>query len=70
MKLNMSFLIKDDELLEKCNEIWEKVTNSIKNEFDSETVYDEKYLKTKKKSYNGQIDTNFNNNIIPKEGSY
>ena len=32
----MSFLIKDDELLEKYNEIWEKVKNSIKKEFDSE----------------------------------
>ena len=26
----MSFLIKDDELLEKYHEIWEKVSNSIK----------------------------------------
>ena len=26
----MSILIKDDELLEKHNEIWEKVRNSIK----------------------------------------
>ena len=35
----MSFLIKDDELSEKYNKIWEKVKNSIKNEFDSELVY-------------------------------
>ena len=27
----MSFMIKDDELLEKCNEIWEKVKNSVRN---------------------------------------
>ena len=26
----MSFLIKDNELLEKYNKIWEKVKNSIK----------------------------------------
>ena len=26
----MSFLIKDDELLEKYNEIWEKVKHSLK----------------------------------------
>ena len=26
----ISFLIKNDELLEKYNEIWEKVKNSIK----------------------------------------
>ena len=37
----ISFLIKGDELLEKYNEIWEKVKNSIKKEFDSEPVYNE-----------------------------
>ena len=42
----MSFLIKDDELLEKHHRIWNKVSNSIKKQFDSETVYNEK-LKTK-----------------------
>ena len=65
----MSFLIKDDELLEKYNEIWEKVKNSIKEEFDSKPVYNEKYLKAKIKSYNGKINTNFHNNKIPREGS-
>ena len=40
-----SFLIKDDELLEKYNEIWEKVKKSLKKNFDSEPVYNEKYLK-------------------------
>ena len=34
----MSFLIKDDELLEKYNEIWGKVKNIIKKEFNSEPV--------------------------------
>ena len=29
MNLNMSFLIKDDELLEKYNEIKEKVKNNM-----------------------------------------
>ena len=57
-----SFLIKDDELLEKYNEIWGRVTNSIKKEFDSEPVYNEKYLKAKIKSYNWKINTNFQNN--------
>ena len=46
----MSFLIKDDELLEKYNEIWEKVKNIIKKEIDSEPVYNEKYLTAKKNS--------------------
>ena len=47
MKLYIS---KDNGLLEKYNEIWEKVKNSIKKEFDSEPVYNEKYLKAKIKS--------------------
>ena len=32
----MSFLIKDDDSLEKYNEIWEIVKSSIKKEVDSE----------------------------------
>ena len=65
----MSFVIKDDELLEKYNEMWGKVKNIIKKKFDSEPVYDEKYLKAKIKSYNGKINTDFHNNKIPKESS-
>ena len=45
------------------------VKNSIKKEFDSEPVYNEKCLKAKKISYNGKITTNFHNNKIPKEDS-
>ena len=40
----MSFLIEDDELLEKYNKTWIKVNNSIKKEFDSELAYNEMYL--------------------------
>ena len=47
----MSFLIKDDELIERYNEILEKVEKSIKKEFASELVYNEKYLKAKKNQY-------------------
>ena len=60
----LSFLLEHDELLEKYNENWEKVKNSIKNELDSEPVYNEKYLKAKIKSYNAKISINFHNNKI------
>ena len=46
--------MKDGELFEKYNEIWEKVKNDLKKEFDSEPVYSEKYLKAKIKFYNGK----------------
>ena len=45
------------------------VNNIFKKEFDSKTVYNEKYIKTKIKFYNGKINTNFDNNKIPKESS-
>ena len=41
----------------------------IKKEFDSKPVYEDKYLKTKTKSYEGKIKTNFHDNKVPKEGS-
>ena len=65
----MSSLIKDDDLLEKFNEIWEKVKNSIKKEIDNEPLCNEKYLKTKIRSYNRKTNTNFHNNKLPNKGS-
>ena len=62
----VAFLIKDDKLLKEYNEIWKKIKNIIKKEFNSEPVYNEKYPKAKIKSYNGKINTNFHNNKIPK----
>ena len=47
----------------------DKVINIIKIEFDSEPVYNKKYLKTKKKSYEVKINTNFHNDKVPKEDS-
>ena len=46
-----------------------KVKSILKKKFDSEPVYNEKYLKAKIKSYNGKINTNFHNSKIPKEVS-
>ena len=43
----MYFLIEDDDLLEKYNAIWDKVSADIKKEFDDEPVYNKEYLKTK-----------------------
>ena len=43
----MYFLIEDDDLLEKYNTIWDKVSADIKKEFDSEPVYNKKFLKAK-----------------------
>ena len=58
--------MKDDELLEKYNEIQKKVKNSLKKVFESDQLYNEKYLKAKIKSYNGKMNTHFHDNKIPK----
>ena len=59
------FLIEDDELLEKCNTIWDKVSDYMKKEFDSEPVYNKKFLKTKIKSHGTEV-TDFYDKKIPK----
>ena len=61
---HMSFLRKDDELLEKYNKIWEKVKTTIKTEFDSEPGYNEKHLIAKIKPYDGKINTNFQYKVL------
>ena len=64
----MYFLIEDEELLKKHNDIWNRVSNNVKKEFDTETIYNKKFLKTKIK-YCGDETTNFHDKEIPKEGS-
>ena len=45
IKLNLClFLIKDEKVLEKYNEIWKKVTNISKKEFDKKPAYNQKYI--------------------------
>ena len=61
----MYFLIEDDDLLEKYNTIWDKVTADIKKEFDSEPVYHKNYLETKIKSHGNEV-TDFYDKKNPK----
>ena len=43
----MSFVIKDDDMLDKYNEIWNKIRNKLNTKVHSMPVYDEKYRKAK-----------------------
>ena len=58
---NMSFIIKDDDVLDKYNEIWNKIKRKLNITFHSMPVYDEKYRKVKVREFNGVIKTNFLN---------
>ena len=40
---NMYFLIKDDEVWDKYNKIWDKIKNKLNIKFHSEPVYKNKY---------------------------
>ena len=46
---NMSFMIEDDSVLIKYNEIWNKIKKSLNITIPSMPVYDEKYIKAKVK---------------------
>ena len=64
----MYFQIKDDDLLEKYNTIWDEVKADIKKEFDSEPAYNKEFLKTKMKSHGDEV-TNFYDKKNPKVDS-
>ena len=61
----MYLLIENDDLLEKYNTIWDKARVDMKKEFDSEPVYNKKFLKTEIKSYGDEV-TDFYDKRIPK----
>ena len=61
-------MIKDDDLLEKYNTIWDKVRADIKNEFVSEPVYNKEFLKTQIKCHGDKV-TDFYDKKTPKVDS-
>ena len=48
-------LVNDKEILEKHNEIWDKIKTLFGKEFDSEPFYNYKYIKAKINSYSTVI---------------
>ena len=57
----MSFFTNNNEFLERYTAIWEKISDLVNKKFDSDTIYNNKYINTKIKSYNNDIITNFRN---------
>ena len=64
---NMSFVIKDDDLLDKYNGIWNKIKETLSIKLHSVAVSDEKYIKAKVIEFNGVIKTNFLDNKYHKK---
>ena len=63
------FLIEITEQLEKYNNICDKVINSTETEFDSKLAQNEKYLKSKIKSYGGKANATFHDGKKSNKGS-
>ena len=67
---NMSFVIKDNDVLDKYNELWDKLKTDLNIKFHRMPVYDEKYIKTKITEFNRVINTNFLGDEILKESMH
>ena len=67
---SMSFVIKGDDVLDKCNKIWDKIKETLNIKFQSMPVYDEQYIKAKVTEFNGVIKTNFLSDEVPKENKH
>ena len=67
---NMSFKVEDESVYLKYTEIWDKINKSLNTIFHSQPIYDDKYTKTKVKTFSSMINTLFSGNEIPKERNH
>ena len=62
------FIIKNVKVLRACKVVCHKVNYLMKKRFDSEPMYVDECMKSKVKSYNDKINTNFNDSDILDKG--
>ena len=63
----MSFRIDDEKLLEKYKAIWNKIEDLKNIGLNDLPVYDDRYIKTKIKTYGDKVYTNFRGLSVPKD---
>ena len=56
---NISFKTEDEDVYLKYNKIWNKIKSILNIKFHSQSIYDDKYIKTKVKTFNNSINTLF-----------
>ena len=64
---NMSFKIEDEEVYIKYNQVWNKIKELLSVKFYNEPIYEDKYFKTKVKTFSSVINTLFSGDQILKE---
>ena len=52
-------LIKDDEVWEKYEQIWDVIKNKLNIKFHRKPIYEQKYLKAKVREFDGVIKQTF-----------
>ena len=67
---NMSFMVKDDNVLDKYNKIWDKIKEKLNIKFHSMLVYNETYIRAKVREFDSKIKTNFLGDETPKENMH
>ena len=67
----MSFKISNNKLVERYTQIWKKVKTFLNIKFDCQPVSgdNDQYIKTKRKTYDGTVNTNFQVKKEPKENA-
>ena len=63
----MSFCIDDEKLIEKYKTIWTKIEDLKRIELSALPVYDDRYIKTKIRTYGDKVYTNFRGLDVPED---
>ena len=66
----MSFMVKDDNVLDEYNKIWDKIKEKLNIKFHSKPFYDGTYIKVKVREFDGVRKTNILGNEVPKENMH
>ena len=65
----MSLLINVEKLLEKYKTIWTKIADLKKYCLECFTSFDNRYIKTKTRTYGHKVYTNFRGLNVPEDGA-
>ena len=63
----MSFCIDEEKLLEKYQAIWTKIEDLQSIKLNALPVYDDRYIKTKTRTYDDKVYTNFRGLNVPED---
>ena len=66
----MSFIVRDDNVLDNYNKIWDKIKEKLNIKFHSMPVYDKTYIKAKVREFDSKIKTNFLGDRVAKENMH